>query len=86
MQAGTATYDATLQMFVERPHEADAARLGFLRWLAEHGRLEHAIAGLPSGEYALHAHAAEPRPLQRERRSRSQTEGRLTRRARGTSA
>ena len=45
-------YDATLQMFVEEPREADPVRLQFLRWLGEHGKLEHRLAGPSSGEYS----------------------------------
>ena len=42
-------YDSTLQMFVQTPQPIDMSRLSFLRWLAEHGRLEHRIAGPSSG-------------------------------------
>jgi hypothetical protein len=42
---GKETYDGTLQMFVEQPRSVDVGRLRFLRWLAEHGRLEHPVAG-----------------------------------------
>ena len=52
MRIGSSHYDAELQMFVEQPHEADLARLRFVRWLVERGRLEHEVAGDPSGEYA----------------------------------
>lgn len=45
-------FDRELQMFVEPPRGADPARLQFLRWLAEHGRLEHETAGPAVGEYA----------------------------------
>jgi hypothetical protein len=45
-------YDETLQMFVEEPRDPDPARLGFLRWLVETGRLEHRTAGSPTGEFA----------------------------------
>ena len=45
-------FDRELQMFVEPPRGADPARLRFLRWLAEHGRLEHGTAGPAAGEYA----------------------------------
>ena len=44
-------YDPELQMFAEQPPPPDLARLRFMRWLAEHGRLEHRAAGLPAGEY-----------------------------------
>jgi hypothetical protein len=43
-------YDASLQMFVEEACEPDVVRLKFLRWLAEHRRLEHQIAGPSSGD------------------------------------
>lgn len=52
MPIGSSHYDAELQMFVEQPREADLARLRFVRWLVERGRLEHAAAGAPAGEYA----------------------------------
>ncbi len=45
-------YDAKLQMFVDEPREADPVRLGYHRWLAEHGKLEHAPAGASCGEYS----------------------------------
>ncbi len=44
-------YDGTLQMFVEAPRDVDVARLAFVRWLVEHGRLEHKLAGPSSGEF-----------------------------------
>jgi hypothetical protein len=37
---------------IDRVREADPAKLRFLRWLAEQGRLEHEVFGPPSGEYA----------------------------------
>ena len=46
------TYDATLQMFVQQPRAVDLARLRFLRWLAERGRLEHRPAGPSGGAFA----------------------------------
>ena len=49
---GGRVFDGELQMFVEPPHEADLAHLHFLRWLGEHGRLEHEMAGPAVGEYA----------------------------------
>lgn len=49
---GTTGYDGSLQMFCEPIHEVDIARLQFLRWLAESGKLEHAPVGAPAGEYA----------------------------------
>ncbi len=51
-------YDAELQMFCPQISEPDLKRLRFLRWLAEQGKLEHAVAGPPSGRYAVTA--AEP--------------------------
>ncbi|HEY7065095.1 MAG TPA: hypothetical protein VII06_26705 [Chloroflexota bacterium] len=51
------SYDGDLRMFRETPQPVDMARLRFLRWLAERGRLEHPAAGPPSGELAT-AHAA----------------------------
>ena len=44
-------YDGTLQMFIERSRDPDLERLRFLRWLVERGRLEHGVAGPPSGSY-----------------------------------
>jgi hypothetical protein len=44
-------YDGTIQMFIEAPREADVRHLRFLRWLAEQGTLEHAVAGPPAGSY-----------------------------------
>ena len=52
MNAAESVFDRRLQMFVEPPHEADLAHLHFLRWLGEHGRLEHEMAGPAVGEYA----------------------------------
>lgn len=45
-------YDSTLQMFVQTPQPVDVGRLSFLRWLAERGKLEHGVAGPPSGPLA----------------------------------
>ncbi len=45
-------YDGDLEMFREAPRDVDIARLRFLRWLIEQGRLEHLPAGPPSGELA----------------------------------
>lgn len=42
-------YDGDLQMFVEKPRELDLDKLRFLRWMVEQGKLEHAVAGEPSG-------------------------------------
>lgn len=52
MNLEAARYDPDLQMFADPPGEPDRTRLGFLRWLAERGRLEHEAAGSPCGEYA----------------------------------
>ncbi len=52
MTAVSRRYDPEMQMFADEPRELDLARLGFLRWLAEHGRLEHDPAGPSGGEYA----------------------------------
>ena len=53
MSTGTGRYDAELQMFTDTPRELNLDRLRFLRWLAEHGRLEHAAAGESVGPLAL---------------------------------
>ena len=45
-------YDGDLEMFREPPKHVDVARLRFLRWLADRGRLEHPPAGAPSGAFA----------------------------------
>jgi hypothetical protein len=42
-------YDGELQMFVEAPREPSYEHLRFLRWLVEHGHLEHPVAGPPPG-------------------------------------
>jgi hypothetical protein len=44
-------YDTELHMFCEATREIDMGSLRFLRWLAEHGRLEHEVFGQPSGIY-----------------------------------
>jgi len=54
-----ASYDGSLQMFVHAPKNIDMRRLVFLRWLAEHGKLEHGTAGPSSGPLAA---VAEPGP------------------------
>jgi len=38
-------------MFVDEVHEPDLARLAFLRWLGERGRLEHPVYGPSSGQF-----------------------------------
>jgi len=47
--AAMGPYDSTLQMFVQTPQPIDMSRLSFMRWLAEQGKLEHRVAGPPSG-------------------------------------
>lgn len=42
-------YDADLEMYVELERDLDLRRLRFLRWLVEHGRLEHEVAGPAAG-------------------------------------
>lgn len=49
---GRPSYDGDLQMFVLAPRDPDGRRLRFLRWLAEQGRLEHAVAGPSTGPLA----------------------------------
>ena len=46
------SYDGDLQMFRETTRPVGMARLRFLRWLVEQGRLEHLPAGPPGGELA----------------------------------
>lgn len=43
------SYDSDLQMFKQPAKALDWSRLCFLRALAENNRLEHSIAGDPSG-------------------------------------
>lgn len=52
-----ASYDGSLQMFVHAPKNVDMRRLVFMRWLAEHGKLEHGTAGPSSGPYAAQVDA-----------------------------
>ncbi len=42
-------YDTSLQMFVEDPRPLNLNHLAYLRYLAELGRLEHAVESAPSG-------------------------------------
>ncbi|HEY7067804.1 MAG TPA: hypothetical protein VII06_40490 [Chloroflexota bacterium] len=44
-------YDGDLQMFRERSPQVNLAQLRFVRWLVEHGRLEHLPAGPSSGPF-----------------------------------
>jgi len=46
-------YDGELQMFVEEPREPNYEHLRFLRWLVEHGHLEHPVAGPPPDDGRL---------------------------------
>ena len=46
-------YDPVLQMFVEELREPDLRRLTFMRWLVEHGRLEHPASGPASGQLTV---------------------------------
>jgi hypothetical protein len=52
MNTTSPVFDSELQMFVEQPRGVDLAHLRFLRWLAEHGQLEHETAGPSVGEYS----------------------------------
>lgn len=54
-------YDGTFQMFIQALPAPDARRLRFLRWLAEHGELEHDVAGPPCGSYAITLHPPDSR-------------------------
>jgi hypothetical protein len=45
-------FDNELGMFREEDVAVDFARLSFVRWLVEHGKLEHRPAGPPSGPFA----------------------------------
>jgi hypothetical protein len=51
-------FDSSLQMFVQQPLEVNLQRLRFMRWLAERGKLEHGVAGPPSGPLLEFAPAA----------------------------
>ncbi len=51
MDLSGSRYDPDLEMFTDGPREPDLACLAFLRWLGEHGRLEHGMAGPPAGDY-----------------------------------
>lgn len=42
-------YDTALQMFVDEPRILNLNHLAYLRYLAETGRLEHAVESAPSG-------------------------------------
>jgi hypothetical protein len=52
MNTTSPVFDPELQMFIEQPRGVDLAHLRFLRWLAEHGQLEHETAGPSVGEYS----------------------------------
>ena len=53
-------FDPELPMFGEPLREPDLGPLRFLRWLAEHGRLEHAPLCEPCGECAEQTARGEP--------------------------
>ena len=40
-------------MFCDTTREPDMAKLGFLRWLAEQGKLEHEVFGQSWGDFVL---------------------------------
>ena len=46
------SFDGELKMFRDSDRPINLECLRFLRWLAEQGRLEHAIAGPSSGPFA----------------------------------
>ena len=46
-------YDGDLQMFRVQTRELNIDKLRFLRWLAEHNQLEHAVAGPSMDERAV---------------------------------
>ncbi len=48
----TKSYDGDLRMFRDTAQQVNFARLRFLRWLVEEGRLEHPPFGPPSGPFA----------------------------------
>lgn len=58
--AAMGPYDSSLQMFVQTPRPVDMSRLSFMRWLAEHGRLEHRVAGPSSGPLVGPSEAERP--------------------------
>jgi hypothetical protein len=45
-------YDPDIQMYREPAREPIPEQLRYLRWLMDHGMLEHDPAGAPAGEYA----------------------------------
>jgi len=49
-------------MFIYQPKEVDMRRLVFMRWLAEHGKLEHDAAGPSSGPLVAAAASAASSP------------------------
>jgi hypothetical protein len=48
MDVRSCRFDPDLGMFIEPPRDPDLARLWFLRWFIERGRLEHRHARMPS--------------------------------------
>lgn len=55
-------YDTDLQMFVEPERPINLNRLAFERWLIEHDRAEHTMAGPPRGPLNPTDGAEESRP------------------------
>jgi len=53
MHAVKSRYDQELQMYVDEVHDLALTRLRFIRWLVEHGRMNHGVAGIPVGRYAF---------------------------------
>jgi hypothetical protein len=47
------SYDGDLAMFRETPKPVHVTHLEFMRWLVEHGRLEHRPAGPPGGQFTM---------------------------------
>ena len=50
---GQGLYDKELQMFREAATEPNLEKLRFMRWLVEHGKLEHEPSGDSVGEFAV---------------------------------
>lgn len=61
-------YDSGLQMYIHPTRQLDKGYLGFMRWLAENGRLEHQISGpsilLPSEKSELGVSAVSDQPAE----------------------
>lgn len=56
------SFDGDLQMFCEASKPVNMAHLRFLRWLVEHGRLEHLPARPSASEPAEPTPAETPPP------------------------